>query len=337
MGVYLKQRADGSNAWFYDFTHSGVRYRGVGGTTKTQALRVLEKKRAQLLNLEHEIERPKNPQIDDFSKKFLERRKDHRSFRRDVILVKHLLRKFNGQHLSMIRMEDVEDYKVWRKAEGVSNATINRELACLKRMYNLAIQWGDTKRNPVSRVRFLEEANHRDRFLTEEEAARLIHACADYFRPIVIAGLNTGMRLQEILNLQWQQVYVDESYIEILKTKNSEKRYVPLNNSMISLFSRLERQSNYVFLGLRGNPLQSIRKPWAHAKKRAGIEESFRFHDLRHTFISHMVMKGVDLLTIAHIVGHKDIKLIMDRYGHLASDHKNKAVNVINGMFSDSL
>ncbi|MCI0565233.1 MAG: tyrosine-type recombinase/integrase, partial [Nitrososphaera sp.] len=316
MGVYSRKRNDGTAAWFFDFMHQGIRYRGVGGTTRTQALRALEKRRAKVLSGEHELETPSNPKIDAFAEKFLERRQDHRSFNRDVILVRHILRRFRGRNLSSIRADDVEDYKFWRKAEGVANATVNREIACLKRIYNLAIQWRDARRNPVQGVKFLEEPKSADRFLSQEEAVRLIDGCQPYFKSIVVTALNTGMRVQEILNLKWNQVYVDQRYVEIVKTKNKEKRYVPLNDTMTATLWELSRDDEHVFLGKYGRPLRSVRKPWMHAKECAGIEKSFRFHDLRHTFISHMVMKGVDLLTIARIVGHKDVKMIVDRYGH---------------------
>lgn len=106
-----------------------------------------------------------------------------------------------------------------------------------------------------------------------------------------------------------------------------------MNDTMIAVLSGLKRQGEYVFLGRANKFLKSIRKPWMHAKRRAGIDQNFRFHDLRHTFISHMVMRGVDLMTIARIVGHKNIKMIAERYGHLASDHKYRAMKAIDGVF----
>ena len=84
----------------------------------------------------------------------------------------------------------VEDYIGNRLKEGVSNATINRELACLKKMYNLAIKWGEAKRNPVIDVEFLKEPPGRTRFLSEEEAQRLIDCSSSHIKPIVMTALN---------------------------------------------------------------------------------------------------------------------------------------------------
>jgi site-specific recombinase XerD len=85
-----------------------------------------------------------------------------------------------------IMPSDIEDYIGERRKEGVANATINRELACLKKMYNLAIKWGDAKRNPVIDVEFLEEPPGRTRFLSEEEAQRLIKCSSDHLKPIMM-------------------------------------------------------------------------------------------------------------------------------------------------------
>ncbi len=132
MSVRCKIRADGSKAWFYDFMYKGRRYRAVGGTTKTEALRAQEKIRSAVLDGEYDLKRnAENPTIEAFAEKFLKRREDTRSYGRYVILVQHLLRRFKDRTLSAITAEDVEDYKGWRKAEGVKNATVNRDLACL--------------------------------------------------------------------------------------------------------------------------------------------------------------------------------------------------------------
>ncbi len=92
---------------------------------------------------------------------------------------------------------------------GVSNATVNRELACLKRMYSLGIKWGKARNNPVKSVDFLEEPPGRTRFLSEEMSKCLIECSAIHLKPIIMTALNTGMRLSEILSLKWEQVHID--------------------------------------------------------------------------------------------------------------------------------
>lgn len=143
MGVYSKKRRDGTTAWYYDFMYNRVRYRGVGGTTKTQALRALEKARSNALEGDFGfVTRKRNPRFDDFVKNYLHRRKHLRSRRRDDLSARTLLKSFKNRVLSSIEPGDIEDYISRRKCEGVANATINRELACLKRMFSLAINLG---------------------------------------------------------------------------------------------------------------------------------------------------------------------------------------------------
>ena len=142
MGVFAIKRMDGSKAWYYSFMYNGVRYRKLAGSTKTQALLAMEKVRNSVINENYELAgRISNPKIEDFSDTFLERREHLRSSKRDKLSVKILLRYFNGRTLQSITSANIEDYISYRKSTGVSNSTVNRELACLKRMYNLAINW----------------------------------------------------------------------------------------------------------------------------------------------------------------------------------------------------
>jgi len=243
-----------------------------------------------------------------------------------------------------ISTSDVEDYIGQRLDDGVKNGTINRELTCLKRMFNLAIKWGEARRNPVQQIDMLEEPPGRTRFLSVEDAKKLIHFCSDHIRPIVILALNTGMRLNEILPLQWKQIYiydVIDPHIELLYTKNNKKRYILLNDDMVNLFCTLretthckQRNPEYVFSSIRsGQPLKSVRKPFERALRLARIDD-FRFHDLRHTFASHYVMNGGDLLSLRDILGHSNLKMV-ERYSHLASAYKRKMINKLNGKFSE--
>jgi integrase len=236
--------------------------------------------------------------------------------------------------IEKIMKEDIEDYKVKRLSEGKSNATINRELSCLRRMYNLAIIWEDARKNPVAGVDFLEEPPGRTRYLSLDEINRLLDKCSQYIRSIVLFALNTGMRLEEILGLKWRQVYIDNvinPYIEIEVTKNNEKRFIPINDVMIAHFKEIwtkTSSSEYVFLSSLGDRYHHIRHIFNNTLTRANIH-NLRFHDLRHTFASHYVMNGGDLLSLKEILGHKSLTMVQ-RYAHLASFHKRNLINNLN-------
>ena len=123
-------------------------------------------------------------------------------------------------------------------------------------------------------------------------------------------------------------------FIELINTKNNKKRYPTLNKTAIDCLSGIERTSEFVFIGTQGQRLKSVKRVWARVKKVAQIDPSFRFHNLRHTYISHSIMRGVDLFTIARQVGHSDLRMIEQRYGHLLAEHRKNAVNVLDGMFA---
>lgn len=338
MSVYYKKRKDGSKAWYYRFQHKGEIYIAVGGTTKTEALRTQEKVRAEVLSGEYGFKRnTKNPTLELFSEKFLERRRDHKSFDRDVYLVNHLLKRFGKKRLSAINPEDLEDYKAWRKSQNVANATVNRELACLKRMYNQAIDWGDAIKNPVKKVKFLREPKKKDRYVNREEASKLINDAPKHFKPILITAFQTGMRKEEILSLKWEQIHIWDTggEIELVNTKNGEKRYVPLNKTMIELFSKMEKKSEYVFLSTRGERLNTIRKTMATTFKRAGVEKA-TFHDFRHSWASWMSETGVDPYTIMEIGGWADMKTL-ERYLHRTRADRQRAVENLDGILTESV
>ncbi len=197
MSIYSKTRKDGTKAWLYDFMHNGIRYRGVGGATKTQSLRTLDKMRSDVLNKENGLVlKARNPKIEEFAETYLVGRKHLRYHKRDALSVRNLLRYFKGRKLMSITASHVEDYIGKRLKDGVTNSTINCELTCLKRMYSLASKWGDAKINPVKDVNFLEEPPGRTRFLSQKEAVRLISCASKHLQPIIITALNTGMRLE---------------------------------------------------------------------------------------------------------------------------------------------
>lgn len=338
MGAYKKIRKDGSIAWYYNFSYRGKQYRALGGTTRTQALRTLEKVRTEVINETYEHSREQNTKFETMSSEFLTISKtEKRSWRRDEQLVRHLDKFFKGKLLIHIKPTDIEQYKFKRKSDGLSGSTINRELAALKRIFNITIKNKIARYNPVNDVKFFQEPPGRTRYLTVDEINTLLNKCQKRIRPVVITALNTGMRFKEILDLTWDRIYIEKTinpYLEISHTKNGKKRFVPLNRTMVDLFNNLKGSQcdySHVFLNRYGTPLRNIRNQFEEALTNAGISD-FRFHDLRHTFASHFVMNGGDLLSLKQIMGHSSMKMV-ERYAHLSHAHKLKMINNLN--FSD--
>jgi len=171
----------------------------------------------------------------------------------------------------------------------------------------------------VDKVKQLPEGQPGLRFLEKEEIIRLVEACSDRVRPVVEVALNTSMRRGEIVGLKWSAVDFRRGLISLYLTKNNEQRIIPMNNTVRGILAKLREDSTTeeVF------DTRGLREDFSRALKCAKIFEC-RFHNLRHTFASQLVMSGVDLVTVKELLGHKSIKMTM-RYAYLSQDHKMKA------------
>ena len=170
-------------------------------------------------------------------------------------------------------------------------------------------------------IKINQKGNSRIRYLTEEEAQRLIQNSGKH-RLLILMALFTGMRKSEILNLTWQDIDFNAKIIHIEKTKNGERRSVPISDLLLEELQKTERQDEKLFPNL--NP----KTPFFSKILQKSNIKNFHFHDLRHTFASWLAMKGVSLYTIKELLGHKTIE-ITQRYAHLSPDSKLIAVNLI--------
>jgi integrase len=238
-----------------------------------------------------------------------------------------LKRVFTGA-LAAITARQVEQYIAQRRAS-VAPATINIELSLLKHMCVKAVEWNYLKVNPLKSVKFLKEPPGRVRYLTREEMDALVAACARHLRPIVVMGLHTGMRRSEMLGLTWADIDFATRSITLRRTKSNRLRVIPINQTLYEELQRLPRHlhSPYVFCNDKGGPFSELRHAFQTACRRAGIV-GFRFHDLRHTFASHLVMNGVNLRAAQQLLGHQDIRMTL-RYSHLSQEHLQAAVGTL--------
>jgi integrase len=173
-----------------------------------------------------------------------------------------------------------------------SKATANRYMTTLSVLLRVAVQeWRLLPYNPLSSFQKLKEPTGRDRFLTEQEIERLLKACRcspnKNLYPIVITALCTGMRKGEITSLKWNQIDFQEQLIKLEKTKNGDKRYIPLKEPVFSLLKEKALKldcfpQDYIFKSTRGSHLIDFRISWAKALQEAEIK-NFVFHSLRAT------------------------------------------------------
>ncbi len=330
MGVFTKN----GNFWI-DYYANGRRKREKVGPSKTLAQKALKKRQIEVAeNKFLDVKKEHKIKFKDFAQTYAETYgKKKRSWAStDKHYLKRLLTFFGDKYLHEITPFLVQKYQTQRRQETtkrsalVSVAYVNRELACLKCMFRLAIEWGHATENPVKKIKFEKENNSRVRFLEKEDLKRLIECCNPGLKPIVLLAVNTGMRKAEIQNLKWRDLDIQRGYLTLTTTKNGETRRVPLNQTAqeVLLGVRKHPESSYIFCNIDGIPY-NFRSAFEKAVKRAKIE-NFHFHDLRHTAASYLAMSGVDLNTIREILGHKSLTMVL-RYAHLSPTHQANAVS----------
>lgn len=216
-------------------------------------------------------------------------------------------------------------------------ATVNRYLAALSHLFTIAVkEWGWTDNNPLQKVIKMKEPRGRVRFLSDDERGRLLAACKESENPYlyiaVVLALSTGARRMEILNLTWKDVDLVRGIITLHETKNGERRILPLVSHALELMQQHAKvrqlNTDLVFPGHNLKNPMDIRTPWETVLKRAEIAD-FRFHDLRHSAASYLVMNGASLAEIAEVLGHKTLQMVK-RYAHLSDAHTSKIVARMN-------
>ena len=318
--------------WYVDFSHDGRRIRKKVGSKK-DAENALAAVKADLLRGEYKFRIDRKVRFEDFAKEYLEYAKvNKRSWSRDEVIIRKNLSYFNDMLLSKINPRHIEEYKKLR-LEKVKPGTVNRELTCLKYMFTVAEKFGKFDgKNPVKQVKFLQQRQYEMKILDRNEIKRLIDASTGYLRAMIIMALNTGMRKGEIFNLKWNSVDFVDNYIYVKETKSNVMRKIPMNFVVRSTLKEIKRESDFVFASPKtGKHFTGTLHSFKTACKNAGIN-NLRFHDLRHTAATFMVMGGIDLVTVSQILGHSTIQMTM-RYAHPTPENKRKAVDVLGSIF----
>jgi integrase len=268
--------------------------------------------------------------LKEFMSQYLEYSKSHKKpsmYERDCRSSLHLLKYFSGCYLDGITPKKAEDYKSERR-KSVKGSTINRELALLRSVLNKAVEWGDIETSPIKKMKMFREPPGRVRYLSRQEIPALLRECSCRIKPIVCVALYTGMRKGEILALKWKNIDFEQGIIhveevefdgEVDSPKSGERRDVPICDIVKKSLEALPRTGERIFEGVK-----DFREAFNNACKRAGIED-FHFHDLRHTFASHLVMQGTSIMIVKELLGHKTLEMTL-RYAHLAPDVRRKAI-----------
>ena len=321
--------------WYVDYHYKDRRFRKRIGKSKKIAEFALKDIEVKITKDELGILKRK-VRVDKFIAEYLayikvnKRAKTANRYRE---IIEHL-RKFvqKNKVVTLLEIESffIERYKQER-LKFIKPITVNYELRLLKAFFAQAVKNNYIKDNPVNNIERLKVTSKQPRFFATEELREILAHCRKKDYPVFLTLANTGMRLGELINLEWTDVDFERRAITIKvkdfwEPKNSKPRAIPMTNKLVEVLKELKRDSRWVFTTRNGGQLNKnhLRERLVKVCMNIGIEPA-NIHTFRHTFASHLIMKGVDLPTVQKLMGHSDIKTTMI-YAHLAPEHLKNAV-----------
>ena len=250
-----------------------------------------------------------------------------------------LLQRFAGMTAAEISADEVDR---WRRdlSENLAPATVNLHLCLLRAIFRHGVRTRQLSALAIPEIDSLKTNNKLVRYLTDGEEQRLLTVLPPRLRPLVVLAMHTGMRKSELLNLRWSDVDFVSGTVTVCEAKSGEGRRLPLSDTarqaLLEIWpsdgtsARVPKAPNdngHVFRAPHGGYLMNLNRDWYSALRKSGLE-GFRFHDLRHTFASRLVMIGVDLYRVQTLLGDKTAAMTL-RYAHLSPRHLRAAVALL--------
>lgn len=222
----------------------------------------------------------------------------------------------------------IEEFRRFRRKGNpkIKDSSVNRDLSVLRRVLYWAVEESILLSNPLGRLRMARERRTRRTILSVEEEDRLLAVAPTHLRRIIVAALDTGMRRGEILGQRWEHIDFSRKLLSVTrsKTPEGEAREIPLSEHLFTLLSDRRQQEGFVFT-LRDQKISWIRKGWLATLKRGAVRHT-RFHDLRHTFNSRLMMAGVIQDIRMALMGHSGGSRINSMYTHVELPTKREAI-----------
>ncbi|MFV7434908.1 MULTISPECIES: site-specific integrase [Pseudomonas putida group] len=289
-----------------------------------------------------------------------------KNYEKDLSTLRSAFKPLMDQALDEITYKQLDDLRTRWLSSGNKASTVNRKITALKGLYARALEWQDISTSPLADMADLPvDENKNPRYLSKDEEQRLFalldareykmkleresanrwrqqrnrpllpdlakRAYADHLKPMVIALLLTGVRRGELFNLKWKDVSFPTGHLTATYTKNGKSRNIPLHPTLEEALKAWcpepPSDDSYVFPGSNGGRMTDIKTAFNKVIEDAKIA-NFRLHDLRHTFASNLVMRGIPLNTVRELLGHGDIKMTL-RYAHLSHDNLARAISVL--------
>ena len=332
MPVYKQSN---SRKWLVEFVIDGRRYRRSSRTTVKRKAELLEQKwRQEIHDGRFQIRTTKPLTLEDAANRYwrnviIPKPSREKSKKAEAYAIKVITRAFpSGRQLAGIQASDIADWRDKLLGEGKAPATINRYLATLRAILNRAKSDWNVLSN-VPQIRLLPLNNPKSRVITEQEETKILRESAPHLRSLIIFLVDTGARLSEALDVTWDNIDLPADHrgrVRLMRTKNGRPRVVPLTarvrEMILSLRFGEDDPCQPIFLyqpsgADHGVQFRNPFKAWKGALRRAGVDQDLRLHDLRHTFASRLVSRGVPLYNVQRLLGHQTITMTQ-RYAHLS-------------------
>ena len=334
-------------SWYITFYHNGRRIRRSLGKNKKRAEQMF---REIVFRLSTAPRVRKPISISNYKREFLDyakARTSRKTFTNYSIALDHLERYLKEEE-RVTELHEVDSAMIDRyvskrlespsaknPGEKVARSTVNTELKAIKRFFNRAVEMGYLDESPARRVKLLRTVRRQPRFFSEEEVIAIMEDCREeWVREIYLTLLYTGMRIGELVNLEWEDVDLERRRITIRaknfwKPKGMEERMIPMHEVVYSILINKERESRWVFTKADGEKINihSLDVKFRRQLRRLGIKNA-SLHTWRHTFASYLMMASGNIRAVQKLLGHKSIRTT-EIYSHLTDRHLFHVVKML--------
>ena len=327
-GVFQREN---SNKWSIRFTDQyGTRRQEVASYSHSSVVQQLHKRQDEVLKGKFDPENIKGKHTNVLFRQLIEDRLEMagnlRSFKDEKLRLNQWNQRLGDKPAKAITRQDILEIRL-DLLKSMKPSTANRYLSVLRTCFNLAVVNQKIEKSPLVGIRMSKENNKRVRWLKIDEEERLFSVVPKEFHPAITFAIHTGLRMSEQTALQWDDIDFTTKTIYIRNSKSGESGTVPMNETVTSLLRILPRKI--------GNPLVFYFFPkarwmqtcWKKWTAEVGVDD-FRWHDLRYSITSRLVMQGVDLYTVSKLMRHGSI-VMTERYAHLAPDYLQKGIDML--------
>lgn len=336
MAIWPRCRKDGTPVWYYRFFWRGQKYQGYIGPVSRRTAKQVELK-TKILVAEGKYAAaqppPPPPTFVAFAPRFLDwyavDRRPQSWERYESRLRCHLLPYLGHLRLDACTTAVVDAYREARYRDGAKARTINGELTVLSQMLHTARDWEVLVTAKAPSIRLVRTEEAPQRILSEAEEARLLLAAPPRLRPLIVFGLHTGLRKQELTTLTWQHIDWERLQVEVTsgRAKNRKSRRIPLSQTARDILRDLIHPA---IATIPSAPIFGYRE-WTMSFHRTRIRAGLREvtpHTLRRTFATRALERGVDIKTVQRWLGHSSITQT-EKYLHPSMAHEQQAIHVL--------